>query len=90
VGEVIVVKVMQVPKTQVGSDVKRIARVEIAFGCGHDGVSVICSRYSSTSLMSDPTMLRRVGPDTTTMQENINDRIQEFLQFMKMRGFTSV
>jgi hypothetical protein len=29
--EVMVVELTQVPKTQVGSDVKRIARVEIAF-----------------------------------------------------------
>jgi len=85
-----VVELTQVPKMQVGSDVKWIARVEIAFLWGQDGISVIRSRYSSPSLMSHPTMCCRGGPDTTTMRESINARIREVLQFMKTRGFTSV
>jgi len=40
--------------------------------------------------MSDPTTRRRMGPDTTTMQGSINERIWEVRQCMKTRGLTSV
>jgi len=75
---------------QVGSDVKRIARVGITLLWCQDGVSVIRSCYSSPSLMSDPTMCHCGGPNTTTMWGSINERIREVLQFMKTCGCTSV